>query len=377
METNFDGPLEAQLQGLAVAFEKLLDFVAPQGSYAGTVEGRVAFLRACRVTSNTPYRGHPNLPVSVIRSDAVLSREIRAFVDRERRANRLPTEPAELHASVVAFAKGRADLDTEPHPRGLLPERTLVAVMVGVLALLVAVISFAVARSLAIAPGLVVSLALVVLALVLASLAYGFFAFVAWIERGEVARDTRGRAEVLRDPELLEEFNEDFQVQNALTHLAIVKRSLPRRLVLRVVLFGVGLLARTLYVHGKLATIDSIHCARWILIDGGRRLLFFSNYDGSWESYLGEFVDKLSFWLTAVWSNTRRFPTTVGTFSGRGAKDEEWFKRWTRQRQLPTQVWYAAYPNLSVQNVIANAKLREGLNKKLVDQELRDWLRLI
>jgi hypothetical protein len=147
--------------------------------------------------------------------------------------------------------------------------------------------------------------------------------------------------------------------------------------VLRVVLFGVGLLARTLYVHGKLATIDSIHCARWILIDGGRRLLFFSNYDGSWESYLGEFVDKLSFWLTAVWSNTRRFPTTVGTFSGRGAKDEEWFKRWTRQRQLPTQVWYAAYPNLSVQNVIANAKLREGLNKKLVDQELRDWLRLI
>jgi hypothetical protein len=176
---------------------------------------------------------------------------------------------------------------------------------------------------------------------------------------------------------VLREFDEDFQVQNALTHLSLVKDDVRRRVVLRIVLFGVGLLAHTLYVHGKLATIDTIHCARWIRIDGGKRLLFFSNYDGSWESYLGEFVDKLSFWLTAVWSNTARFPTTVKAFSGGGAKDEEWFKRWTRRRQLPTQVWYAAYPNLSVQNVIANAQLREGLHAKLVDQELRDWLRLL
>jgi hypothetical protein len=375
METNFDGPLAPHLEGLAAFFGDVLRF-APVGSFEDTLEGRVAFLRAHRVETNTPYRAHPNLPVGVIRSDVVLSREIRAFVDGLRRAGQLPSEPAELHARVVAFAKGRSDLDTGPHPRRLPAQRTVVALAVLVVALLVAGLAFAASRWLSLPPAYLVSLSLVVVALGLASIAYAFFAFVAWIERGEVAASGRARAAVIEAPEEIEDFGEDFQVQNALTHLSIVKRDRPRRIVLRVVLFGVGLLARVFFVHGKLATIDSIHCARWIRIDEGNRLLFFSNYDGSWESYLGEFVDKLSFWLTAVWSNTQDFPTTVGTFAGRGAKDEEWFKRWTRQRQLKTQVWYAAYPNLSVQNVLANARLREGLNRNLVDQELRDWLRL-
>jgi hypothetical protein len=143
-----------------------------------------------------------------------------------------------------------------------------------------------------------------------------------------------------------------------------------------VILFAVRTLAKMLYVHGKLGPIDTIHCARWVRIDKGDRLLFFSNYDGSWESYLGEFVDKLSLWLTAVWSNTHEFPTTTNLFRD-GARDEEWFKRWTRKNQLYTHVWYAAYPNTSVQNVNESAALREGLHKNLTDQELRAWLRLL
>jgi hypothetical protein len=158
---------------------------------------------------------------------------------------------------------------------------------------------------------------------------------------------------------------------------AQVAKTAGRPLVLWIILAAVRLLAAMLYVRGKLGSIDSIHCARWIPIDRGRRLLFFSNYDGSWESYLGEFVDKLPFWLTAVWSNTEDFPTTTDRFGGNGARDEEWFKRWTRTRQHYTHLWYAAYPNLSVQNVNDNAALREGLTGSLGDKELRAWLRLI
>ena len=60
---------------------------------------------------------------------------------------------------------------------------------------------------------------------------------------------------------------------------------------------------------GKLGGIRTIHFARWVALPDGR-LLFFSNYDGSWEAYLGEFVDKASMGLTMIWSNTIWYPQT-------------------------------------------------------------------
>ncbi len=50
--------------------------------------------------------------------------------------------------------------------------------------------------------------------------------------------------------------------------------------------------ARKIFVFGKLGEISTIHFARWISIDHGQRLLFLSNYDGSWTNYLGDFRDE-------------------------------------------------------------------------------------
>ena len=80
------------------------------------------------------------------------------------------------------------------------------------------------------------------------------------------------------------------------------------------------------------------------------RLLFFSNYDGSWESYLGEFIDRAACGLTAVWSNTVGFPRTCRLL-GAGARDEEAFKQWTRRHQILTQVWWSGVPDSTVQNI--------------------------
>lgn len=166
---------------------------------------------------------------------------------------------------------------------------------------------------------------------------------------------------------------EDFTVQNQLTHLVAIKPGLFRLGLLRLVLWGINLLARVLYNKGKLGNIPTIHFARWVIIDGGKRLLFFSNFDGSWESYLGDFVDKAAVGLTGVWSNTDLFPKTKNLVQN-GATDEQRFKYWTRVHQIPTQVWYTAYKSLSVVNVLNNNQIHQGLFKTMTPKECQDWL---
>ena len=161
--------------------------------------------------------------------------------------------------------------------------------------------------------------------------------------------------------------------QNPLTHLSVVKPGPLRRLILRVVLWVISWLARLWYVEGALGNLTTIHYARWVHLPRGR-LLFFSNYDGSWESYLGDFIDVQAPQLTAVWTSTQHFPdTTLLLF--KGAAHEEDFKRWTLEYQVPTLCWYSAYKDLSVRNVGDNARLREGLLREGSEEEAAAWLR--
>lgn len=167
---------------------------------------------------------------------------------------------------------------------------------------------------------------------------------------------------------------EDYQVQNQLTHLVDVKPGIVRSVLLRVVLRVIDLLAKYQFNQGKLGGITTIHFARWAFIDGGKKLLFFSNYDGSWENYLGDFIDRAAVGLTGVWSNTAGFPRTKNLVHD-GATDEERFKSWTRDHQLPTQLWYSAYPDLTVFNIQQNARICAGLAEKPATREgLLAWL---
>jgi len=168
--------------------------------------------------------------------------------------------------------------------------------------------------------------------------------------------------------------DEDKIVQNQLTHLVDIKPGWFRLTILKIVLFSINTLAKYIFNKGKLGSIPSIHFARWIIIDEGRRLLFFSNFDGSWENYLGDFIDKASVGLTGVWSNTVGFPKAKFLIL-EGATDEQQFKTWTRAHQIPTQVWYSAYKLLSVQNINNNSSIREGLVKPLKDKQLLNWLK--
>ena len=60
-----------------------------------------------------------------------------------------------------------------------------------------------------------------------------------------------------------------------------------------------------------------------------------------------------------------------------GARDEQSFKTWTRDYQVPTQVWYSAYPTLSVQDVLRNAEIREILATTLTPRSAERLLGLL
>jgi hypothetical protein len=170
---------------------------------------------------------------------------------------------------------------------------------------------------------------------------------------------------------------EDFQVQNQLTHLVSVKPGLVRALTLRAVFLAIEALARFYYNQGNLGGLATIHFARWVLLDGGKRLLFLSNYDGSWERYLGDFIDQAHVGLTAVWSNTRGFPRTKNLVQ-HGATDEERFKAWARAHQIQTQLWYSAYKHLTVPNVARNGEICAGLlERPATARALERWLALL
>ena len=115
------------------------------------------------------------------------------------------------------------------------------------------------------------------------------------------------------DPESVArlEADEDFFALNHLSSIIAVKPGILRAAVLRGVLLVINLVARAVATDGKLGGIPSIHFAHWSVINKGRHLVFLSNFDGSWESYLGDFIDKAAPGLTAVWSNTVEFPRTL------------------------------------------------------------------
>jgi hypothetical protein len=174
--------------------------------------------------------------------------------------------------------------------------------------------------------------------------------------------------------DLVEKEDRTPSVQNHMASITIVKPGWFRRTVLRIVLWAVNLLARARATHGELSGISSIHFAHWSLIDNGRRLLFLSNFDGSWENYLDDFIDKASIGLTAVWSNTVDFPRTKFLVFG-GAADGPRFKAMARKSQTVTNAWYSAYWDQTVQGIDNNSSIRETLAKPFDSATAADWLR--
>lgn len=356
LETNFDGTLDEHLEDLVLASGNTLHTIYRhcQGyALSGptlTLSERVAlcsFLKARAIPEAAFYVANRGKTAARIRLEAECYEAIQRFLDAE--AHTLEKlEPSAIYARIRAHLEQQQLLSALATPEPAAPQRLgLLSVAVRLLPLLV--------------------LPVLGLPVLLPLLLYKELSDEPWDPKNFQDRLTRLNTLASQ---------EDRKVQNQLTHVVRVKPGSFRLFVLKRVLTTIDRLARYYFNQGDLGGISTIHFARWALLEKDT-LVFFSNYDGSWENYLGDFIDLAAVGLTSVWSNTKHFPRT-SFLVGKGARDEERFKSWTRAHQHYTQVWYTAYPTLTVKNIRTNAETARGLTSNLTDEaSIRRFLALL
>jgi hypothetical protein len=310
--------------------------------------GRLAYLRGHVVKEGARYVNTVGRTSTQIRQEATLREAVQRFVDAGDWRGR---DPAEVRRAVREHLAADPELAwaLEPAGRpGFLARAREKTHMVGVLLLSLPLLPFAI-------------LGAPLYALVLRR-----------HERRDPAPHVRPDEEWVHGLAELE----DHLVHNPFTALGHVKQSQFRRWTLTVILFYLDWAARHVFNHGNLSGVKTIHFARWVVIDDKRRAFFASNYDGSVESYMDDFIDKVAWGLNLVFSNGVGYPKSRWLVFG-GAKDELAFKDFLRLHQIPTRVWYSAYGNLTALNVQQNERLRAGLHGELSAEDERDWVQAL
>ena len=179
---------------------------------------------------------------------------------------------------------------------------------------------------------------------------------------------TLGSYSGLDDKTQVLEAVEDRIVQNQMNIITDIQPS--RLLRLQLILLLIDLAAKYVFPPGELLDIRTIHFARWVIIDGGKRMLFISNYDGSWENYIGDFVDKGNFGLNAIWNNSVNFPPG-------GAQDIVSFRKFVRDHQVPSQMFYCAYPQATIKNILRDRQVSQPLAADFNRETVAHWLELL
>ena len=145
------------------------------------------------------------------------------------------------------------------------------------------------------------------------------------------------------DRQIPPNFREDVIAQNQLTLVTVVMPGQVARV--RAVMAAIDSYAKRLSPPGSLIGISTIHFVKWLVIDNGRRLMMVSDYDGSWESYIDEFAEMILSGLDAIWETSYGYPPD-------GARDLPAFKRFLRSHQVPAEIFFSAYPEETVLNIV-------------------------
>jgi hypothetical protein len=332
-ESNFDGPLRAHLDDLLAAGLPTLAVIYAQCGYEGGIshDNLRTYLMRHQCECNAFYRAYRGWTAAQISEDARARGATAVLLERQPDASK---EAVAIHLRAC----------------GVLPPAHPPPARSPLFRALAAADKSRWTRWVVRIPGLLALLPLL----------------AVWILSGLCGgRPTRKAYDGARL-----ELREDVTPQNQLSHVVEVKPGILRLWMLKRVLSAIDVLAEHYFIEGNLGGIDTIHFARWFLVDD-RWLIFFSNYDGSWESYLGQFIDRLSSSLNAIWGRTQGFPACPLPFWG-GANDEQSFKQWARDHQVPSQIWYCAHPGFDVRRIWDSARLCNALASAAAGEEYRE-----
>ena len=200
-------------------------------------------------------------------------------------------------------------------------------------------------------------------------------AIVLWLRGLEQADPTQDAPPI--DEHLLAEMarREDWIPQNHMGSVVLVKPGILRMALVRAGHRGLGLVLRVVATDGYLGSMRTVHFAHWAFVNNASRLMFFSNFDLSWESYLDDFIEKAHGGLTLAWGSGVGFPPTRFLVLD-GASHGRKFKAWARHSMAVSRFWYSAYRDLTVDQIERNNRIADGLRKQtLSEQEAAAWAR--
>ena len=339
---DVDGPPDAFLRDFAT------DQIDQIFSHCVGYADRLTYLRAHSIVAPANYVNTRGRTVVQIRQEAALHDAIQRFLDRDARQWR-GAAPRRVRAAIQDFVQREPSLAwarsplPPPDPAFVFGERLHFALVVGAAVTLFPVVLL----------GLPI-----------------FLWLLRQHEQSDVARDgvpdeTRIRVVAAQ---------EDHGVQNPFSSGGLVKPGRFRRFTATLILYGTNFLTRHVFNHADLIGVKTIHFGRWIFLDDKRRVIFCSNYDGSLENYMDDFIDKIAWALNITFSNGVDYPKTNWLVLD-GARDEQVFKRFNVMHQLTAPFWYAGYQGLTALNIDNNAQIRAGLYGALDDAATRAWLR--
>lgn len=259
LETNYDGDLDAHLDELIAKGGRALDAIYskcegwPSAGVSSPAQAR-QYLQAHTVPTTAFYVGCPGHTLADIRNAMAVRAELETFLDGEEQELSLAgAPPTRLRDTLQKFLREKAQARPQRSPETLDAQshRALRnAVLLGLIALPIL--------------------------LVLSPLLLVWYLLLRMHEIRDAARP---ETPLPVDPRLFGK--EDIFIQNHLTTLVDVKPGAFRLITLKIILRLIDLLAKTVFITGNLGGIPTIHFARWLFLEKDRRLLFFSNYDGS------------------------------------------------------------------------------------------------
>ena len=370
---------------LEPVFAAAIDWRPRQGLAAWLDAHRIEIGSGLFANPGLAFAGTPGMSVERIRREAALARFVAPLVEDGRPSLRPIDRLAAVRAAVKASDEHAWALSSPPPapregveiPGALAVVGQLAGSFIGTYlwpAALVLVAVFAAVWAISGALGTAAMWTLIAVPLLFVLILVVLGCIYAGLRRQEESDWTDSRAAGLDTLRAMGE-RENHCAQNHMVSITTRKPGLIRGFTLRLAFWLIGQFATRYYAAGFLGSISTIHAARWITIPGTRKLVFFSNFGGSWESYLEDFITRAHGGLTAVWSNSIGFPRARNLFQD-GATDGERFKRYARASMQPTRFWYSAYPELTTDHVRCNAAMRRGLASALTNDEAVQWLTL-
>lgn len=360
--SNVDAPASDHLHQLVEEYPEAIDQIFgeckgyPTPSTCST-ETRLAYLRDHAISSNAFYVNTIGRSVEQVQEEAWLRDTIQDFLDREF-ASLAKQTPEDIYQAVREFCASDETLRWALKPARTPPLWWRVKERL---------------RFYGISAGLVV------LSPVLLPIALALLLGIRYQEKRDAPTGSLRLSAQPGDMNF-----EDRAIQNPFSAVGNIKPGWLRHGVVRLLLRAVNFSCRHYFTRGDLGTVpllglhgvNTIHFARWIVVDEGRRVLFLSNYDGSLVSYMDDFINKVAWGLNAVFSNGESYPETRWMVLG-GAKNEQEFKAFLQKHQISTQVWYTAYKDSTAQNIARNAEIRAGLAGSADETDVERWTRLL